>query len=193
MSGLTALQALCDKGELVPKENVVINGASGGVGHFAVQIACALGAQVTAVTSARNLDFVRGLGAHEAIDYEEEDFAGRDDAWDIIFDAVGQRTYPDCEPSLSREGGIYLTTLGGPRLMIWIGVTALGGIFGQRKRARLVLCKYKAEDLTFLSRLVEQGKLRPMIQEVFPLEEIRKAHDLSETGHVRGKIVVRVD
>ncbi len=191
-SGLTALQALCDKGGLVPKENVVINGASGGVGHFAVQIARALGAQATAVTSARNLDFVRGLGAQEAIDYEEEDFAGRDDAWDVIFDAVGRRTYPDCEPSLSREGGIYVTTLGGPRLMIWIGLTTLGGLFGQRKRARLVLVKYRAEDLAFLARLVEQRKLRPVIQEVFPLEEIRKAHDLSEAGHVRGKIVVRV-
>ncbi len=192
MSSLTALQALCDKGELAPKEKVVINGASGGVGHFAVQIARAMGAQVTGVTSAKNLDFVRGLGAHEVIDYEEEDFAGPDDAWDIIFDAVGQRTYTDCEPSLSREGGVYVTTLGGPRLTIWIGVTTLGGLLGQRKRARLVLYKYKAEDLIFLSRLVEQGKLRPVIQEVFPLEEIRKAHDLSETGHVRGKVVVRV-
>ena len=192
MAALTALQALRDKGELAPGEKVLVNGASGGVGHFAVQIAAAVGARVTAVTSAGNLEFVRSLGAHEVIDYEEEDFAGRDEAWDVIFDAVGNRTYADCEPVLSRDGGIYVSTLGGPKLMIWIGLTALGGLFGQRKRARLVLCKYKAEDLALLARLVEQRKLRPAIQEVFPLEAIRKAQDLSESGHVRGKIVVQV-
>jgi NADPH:quinone reductase-like Zn-dependent oxidoreductase len=192
MAALTALQALRDKGELVAGEDVVVNGASGGVGHFAVQIARALGARVTAATSAKNLEFVRGLGAHEVIDYEEEDFAGRDQTWDVIFDAVAKYTYPDCEPVLARDGGIFVTTLGGPRLMIWIGVTALGGLFGQRKRARLVIIKYRAEGLAFLARLVEQGKLRPEIQKVFALEEIREAHELSETGHVRGKVVVTV-
>jgi NADPH:quinone reductase-like Zn-dependent oxidoreductase len=193
MAALTALQALRDKGELVAGEDVLINGASGGVGHFAVQIAAAMGARVTAVTSAKNLEFVRGLGAHEAIDYEEEDFTGRDRTWDVIFDAVGNYTYTDCEPVLARDGGIYVTTLGGPKLMIWIGLTTLGGLFGQRKRARLVVCKYRAEELAVLARLTEQRKLRPVIQEVFPLEEIRKAHELSESGHVRGKIVLRVE
>jgi len=192
MAGLTALQALRDKGELGSGEKAVINGASGGVGHLGVQIASALGARVTAVTGSVNLDFVRSLGADEAIDYDEEDFTGRDETWDVIFDAVGSRTYADCEPVLSRDGGVYVSTLGGPKLMIWIGLTTLGALFGQRKRARLVLCKFKAEDLAFLARLAEQRKLRPVIQEVFPLEEIGKAHDLSESGHVRGKIVVRV-
>jgi NADPH:quinone reductase-like Zn-dependent oxidoreductase len=192
MAALTALQALRDKGELVGGERALINGASGGVGHFGVQIAVALHAHVTGVTSARNLDFVRGLGAHEVIDYEEEDFTGRDETWAVIFDAVGKLAYTDCEVALSREGGIYVTTLGGPKLMIWIGLTTLGSLFGQRKRARLVLCKYRSEDLAVLARWIEQRKLRPVIQEVFPLEEIRKAHDLSEEGHVRGKIVVRV-
>lgn len=192
MSALTSLQALRDKGELVAGEDVLINGASGGVGHFAIQIARALGARVTAVTSAKNFEFVRGLGAHEVIDYEEEDFTGRDQTWDVIFDAVANRTYTDCEPVLARDGGIYITTLGGPKLMIWIGLTTLGGLFGQRKRARFVMVKYKAEDLAFLARLVEQRRLRPEIQEVFELEKIREAHELSEGGHVRGKVVVRV-
>jgi len=192
MAALTALQALRDKGELVAEEDVLVNGASGGVGHVAVQIAAALGAHVTAVTSAKNLDFVRSLGADEVIDYEEEDFAGREQTWDVIFDAVATHTYADCEPVLARDGGIYVTTLGGPKLMISIGLTTLGGLFGQRKRARLVLGKYRAEDLAVLARLVEQRKLRPEIQEVFPLTEIRKAHEVSEMGHVRGKIVVRV-
>lgn len=192
MAGLTGLQALRDKGELAAGEKALVNGASGGVGHAAVQIAFALGARVTAVTSRRNLDFVRRLGAHEVIDYEEEDFAGRDEAWDVVFDAVANHTYPDCEPVLSRDGGIYVTTLGGPRLMAWIALTSLGGLFGQRKRARLVMVKSKAEDLAFLALLAAQGRLRPEIQEIFPLEEIRKAHELSEAGHVRGKVVVRV-
>ncbi|HEV2856426.1 MAG TPA: NAD(P)-dependent alcohol dehydrogenase [Thermoanaerobaculia bacterium] len=192
MAGLTALQALRDKGELAAGEKALVNGASGGVGHLAVQIAFALGARVTAVTSRRNLDFVRGLGAHELIDYEEEDFAGRDESWDVVFDAVANHTYADCEPILSRDGGIYVTTLGGPRLMVWIGLTSLGGLFGQRKRARLIVMKYRAEDLTVLAHWAGQGRLRPEIQEVFPVEEIRKAHELSESGHVRGKVVVRV-
>ena len=192
MAALTALQALRDKGELAAGEKVLVNGASGGVGHFAVQIAAALGARVTAVASAKSFDFVRSLGADEVIDYEEEDFAGREQTWDVIFDAVSNHTYADCEPVLVRDGGIYVATLGGPKLMIWIALTELGGLFGQRKRARLILGKYRAEDLAVLTRLIEQRKLRPEIQEVFPLEEIRKAHELSESGHVRGKIVVRV-
>ncbi len=192
MAGLTALQALRDKGELAAGERVLVNGAAGGVGHFAVQIAFALGAHVTAVTSRGNLGFVRSLGAHEVIDYEEEDFAGRDETWDVVFDAVNSQTYADCEPVLSPDGGIYIATLGGPRLMIWLGLTSLGGLFGQRRRARLVMVKHRADDLAFLARLVSQGRLRPEIQEVFSLEEIREAHDLSESGHVRGKVVVRV-
>lgn len=192
MAGLTALQALRDKGELSAGERVLVNGAAGGVGHFAVQIAFALGAHVTAVTSRGNLDFVRGLGAREVIDYEEEDFAGRDETWDVVFDAVTSHRYPDCEPVLSPDGGIYVATLGGPRLMIWIGLTSLGGLFGQGRRARLVMVKHRADDLAFLARLVSQGRLRPEIQKVVPLEEIREAHDLSESGHVRGKVVVRV-
>jgi NADPH:quinone reductase-like Zn-dependent oxidoreductase len=192
VTGLTALQALRDKGELVSGERVLINGAAGGVGHLAVQIAFALGARVTGVASRRNLDFVRSLGAHEAIDYEEEDFAGRDDAWDIVFDAVGNRSYQDCEPSLSREGGIYVTTLVGPRPFLNAVFTGLAGLFGQKKRARWIVAKPKAEDLAALNRLVDQGRLRPEIQEVFPLEKVHQAHDLSETGRVRGKLVVRV-
>ena len=192
MAALTALQALRDKGELAAGEKVLVNGASGGVGHFAVQIAAALGARVTAVASAKSFDFVRSLGADEVIDYEEENFAGREQTWDVIFDAVSNHTYADCEAVLARDGGIYVATLGGPKLMISIGLTALGGLFGQRRRARLILGKYRAEDLAVLARMVEQRKLRPEIQEVFPLEEIRKAHELSESGHVRGKIVARI-
>ncbi|HEX9943248.1 MAG TPA: NAD(P)-dependent alcohol dehydrogenase [Thermoanaerobaculia bacterium] len=192
VAGVTALQALRDKGELVAGERVLVNGASGGVGHLAVQIAFTLRAHVTAVTSRRNLEFVRGLGAHEVIDYEEEDFTGRDETWDVILDTVGNSSYRDCEPVLARDGGIYVSTVASARLFIAIPLTTLSGLLGPKKRARTIVAKPKAEDLAVLARLAEQGRLRPEIQEVLALEEIRKAHDLSEAGHVRGKIVVRV-
>jgi len=193
VAAMTALQALRDKGELAAGERVVINGAAGGVGHLAVQLAAALGAKVAGVASHQNLDFVRSLGAQEAIDYEEEDFAGRDGAWDVIFDAVGNRSYQDCEPSLSSDGGIYVTTAVGPRPFLNALFTGLSGLFGQKKRARWIVAKQTTEDLTLLAHLVDQGRVRPVIQEIFPLEEVGKAHDLSETGRVRGKLVVRVD
>ncbi|HEY4596475.1 MAG TPA: NAD(P)-dependent alcohol dehydrogenase [Thermoanaerobaculia bacterium] len=193
VAGLTALQALRDKGELVAGETVVINGASGGVGHLAVQIGVTVGARVTGTASHGNLDFVRSLGAQEAIDYEEEDFAGRDDAWDVIFDVAGTRSFQDCEPALSHGGGIYVTTEVGPRSFLNGLFTGLTGLFGQKKRARWITVRTKPEDLAFLARLAEQGRLRPEIHEVFPLSRIREAHDLSERGGVRGKIAVRVE
>src|SRR3954452_8663535 len=190
VAGQTALQALRDTGELVAGEKVLINGASGGVGHFAVQIAASLKARVTAVASGRNQDFLRRLGAGETIDYEEEDFAGRDEEWDVILDAAGIRQYADCEPALARDGGIYVTTLPGPKHFVWIGLTGLGGLFGQPKRAHAVFLKHRAEDLEVLARMAAQGKLRPYLAEVYPLERIAAPQDHSETGHVRGKVVV---
>jgi NADPH:quinone reductase-like Zn-dependent oxidoreductase len=178
---------------LAAGERALINGASGGVGHLAVQIAAAVGARVTGVSSGRNLDFVRSLGAAEAIDYEEEDFAGRDDAWDVIFDAVGTRSYQECEPSLAHEGGIYVTTAVGPRPFLNAAFTSFGGLFGQKKRARWITAKQTAGDLALLARMVDQGRVRPAIQEVFPLERIREAHALGETGRTRGKIVIQLD
>ncbi len=192
VAGVTALQALRDKGKLAAGETVVINGASGGVGHLAVQIAITVGAKVTGVASRQSLDFVRSLGALEAIDYEEEDFAGRDDAWDVVFDAAGTRTYQDCEPSLSRNGGIYVTTQVGPRSFLNGIFTGVAGLFGQKKRARWMTVKPVAADLAFLARLVEQGRLRPEIEEIFPLDRIREAHDRGERGGVKGKIVIRM-
>jgi NADPH:quinone reductase-like Zn-dependent oxidoreductase len=191
-AGLAALQALRDKGELAAGERVVINGASGGVGHLAVQIARALGGRVTGVASARNLGFLRDLGAERTLDYEEEDFTAEDDAWEVVFDAAGNRSYRDVEPSLVGDGGIYVTTKVGPDIFGWVAVTTVGGLLGQRKRARLVTVKYRAEDLVHLARLADTGRLRPHLAETFSLDKIRQAHEASETGHVRGKIAVQV-
>jgi NADPH:quinone reductase-like Zn-dependent oxidoreductase len=190
VAGLTALQGLRDKGELAKGERAVINGAAGGVGHFAVQIAVAMGAAVAGVASRGNLDFVRSLGATEAIDYEEEDFAGRDDAWDVILDAVGNRSYQDCEPSLASDGGIYVTTQPGPRPFLNALFTGVGGLLGQKKRARWISVNHFADDLALLAHLVDQGRVRPDIQQVFALEQAGAAHDLSATGRVRGKLVL---
>jgi NADPH:quinone reductase-like Zn-dependent oxidoreductase len=187
-----ALQSLRDKGEVVARERVLINGAAGGVGHFAVQIAVALGAVVTAVASGRNQEFLHELGAQETIDYEEEDFTGRDEEWDMILDAAARRQYSDCEPVLARDGGIYVTTLPGPKLLIWIALTTLSGLFGQKKRARTITVKHRAADLSILARMAEQEKLRPHLAAVYPLERIAAAQDHSESGHVRGKVVVYI-
>jgi NADPH:quinone reductase-like Zn-dependent oxidoreductase len=192
VAGLTALQGLRDHGELAAGEKVVINGASGGVGHLAVQIGAALGARVTGVTSAANLDFVLDLGADDAIDYEEEEFTALDETWDVVFDLVGNRSFRDCAEALSADGGIYVSTVASPRLFFSVAATTVGGLLGRGQRARLMRVRYRWEDLAVLARLVEQRKLRPAIQEVVPLAEIARAYDLSEAGHVRGKVVVRV-
>lgn len=192
VAGLTALQALRDKGELVAGEKAAIHGGSGGVGHLAIQIARAMGATVTASASGRNQQFLRDLGAHETVNYEEDFIDAEDDAWDVLFDAAGTLFYRDIEPSLADGGGIYVTTNAGPGAFLWSTLSSARGLFGHKKRARAVMVKYKAEDLTHLARLADQGRVRPEIQEVFPLEKLRQAHDLSEAGQVRGKLVVKV-
>lgn len=193
LAGLTALQGLRDRGELARGERVLVNGASGGVGHFAVQIARALGARVTGVACGASLDFVRGLGAEEAVDYEEESFTARDESWDLVFDAAGTESYADCERVLARDGGIYVSTLPSPGLAFWALATALRGAFdGGARRARGVSTRFRTADLEELARLAGRGRLAPEIADVVPLGSAGRAHDLAERGHVRGKVVLRV-
>jgi NADPH:quinone reductase-like Zn-dependent oxidoreductase len=193
LAGLTALQALRDRGEIAPGERLLVNGAAGGVGHFAVQIGAAFGVQVTGVASGRNQDLVRALGAERAIDYEEVDFTGEDEAYDVVFDAVGNRTFDDCTAVLAREGGIYVTTQAGLRDWVWIALTALGGLAGRGRRARFIRTRPSGKDLDVLGHLAQIGKLRPAVGRVYPLDEIQRALAASETGHARGKIVVRIE
>lgn len=192
LAGLTALQALRDAGGLrggrpatnVPRQ-VLVNGASGGVGTFAVQLARSFGAGVTAVCSSRNADLVRDLGAGEVIDYNEEDFARRVGAYDIIFDAVGNRNYAACRRALS-PNGVYVTTEPGPRGFLEQSLT----LPSSGKKARVVLVRNNARDLEFLLEMIEQGKVRPVIDGLYPLAEVSDAHAYSETKRARGKIVV---
>jgi NADPH:quinone reductase-like Zn-dependent oxidoreductase len=192
LAGLTALQALRDRGELSPGERLLVNGAAGGVGHFAVQLGAALGAEVTGVASGRNRDLVLALGASRMIDYAEIDFTGEDVLYDVIFDAVAKLSFDDCAPVLSPEGGVFMSTLPSPRLLAWVALTTLGRLAGRHRRARIVFAHPSGQDLDVLGHLADTGKLKPAVGRVYPLEEIRRAHEASESGHARGKIVVRI-
>ena len=187
-AALSALQALRDGARLRPGQRVALNGAGGGIGTFAIQVAKAAGARVTAVASARNQDLLRDLGADECLDYAREDFARREAAFDAVLDLVPNRSFPGCRRALA-PGGTYVTTLPGLGPFFWRALTALP-LFGGR-RCRALMLVPKRRDLEELARLVEEGKLRCVVGEVFPLEAIREAHVRMQSGHARGKIVVR--
>ncbi|HEX9187466.1 MAG TPA: NAD(P)-dependent alcohol dehydrogenase, partial [Vicinamibacteria bacterium] len=165
-----------------------LNGAGGGIGTFAIQIAKAAGARVTAVASARNQDLLRDLGADECLDYALADFARCAAAFDAILDLVPNRSFPSCRHALA-PGGTYLTTLPGPGPFLWRALTALP-LFGGR-RCRMLMLVPRRSDLEELVRLVEEGKLRSVVGDVFPLDAVREAHVRMQSGHARGKIVVR--
>lgn len=191
IAGLTALQSLRDKAGVEPGDRVLVNGASGGVGTFAVQIAAAMGCHVTGVASTRNLDFVRGLGAAAAIDYTRDDFTKQQARYDTIFDVVPNQSFGKCRHLLS-PGGAYITTVPGPATFIWGPLTRVGKWVGYRKRCYFILATPKGADLESLNKLIESGKLSPIIDRTYRLEEMRQAHRDSESGHTRGKIVVTV-
>lgn len=191
-SGCTALQALRDIGEVQSDERVLIHGASGGVGHFAVQIARILGAPVTATASAANLEFLRDLGAERAIDYRAVDFALEDEQYAVVFDVVGNRSFPQCVAVLSEDGGVYVTTQPGPGIFFWWAATGLRSRIGPKQRARWVLVRIRNTDLFDLASWADRGALRPSIEEVIPLAEVWRAHERIDDGHVRGKLVLEI-
>ncbi|MBP0000444.1 MAG: NAD(P)-dependent alcohol dehydrogenase [Cyanobacteria bacterium SID2] len=188
LAGLTAMQALLDLGELRPGCSVLVNGASGGVGEFAVQIAKTFSATVTGVCSEANLEIVRHLGADAVIDYTREDFTHQAARYDLVFDAVGKRTFTDCRRVLKPEG-IFVSTLPSPELLASIAQTLL--FSGQK--AKLILAQPKSRDLQALCELMEDGKVKSQIDRTYPLSEIAAAHNYSETGRAKGKIVLTVD
>ena len=185
MAGVTALQGLRHHGEVQPGQKVLINGASGGVGHFAVQIAKSYGAEVTGVTSTRNVDLVRSLGAHHVVDYTMTDFARSERRYDLILDTVGNRSVPDLRRALA-EGGKAAVT----------GFTSVGHLMGVSLRGGKVIAQVQAhattKDLEHLSELIEAGKVRPHIDRRYPFAEIPAAIAYLEQGHARGKVVVSV-
>ena len=143
---------------------------------------------MTAVASARNQDLLRDQGADECLDYAREDFTRREAAFDVVFDIVPNRSFPECRRALA-PGGTYVTALPGPGPFLWRALTALP-LFGGR-RCRALMLRPARRDLEELARIAEAGTLRPVVGEVFGLDAIREAHVRMQSGHARGKIVVR--
>ncbi|MEB3280635.1 MAG: NAD(P)-dependent alcohol dehydrogenase [Lyngbya sp.] len=188
VAGLTALQSLFDLGQIRPGQKVLINGASGGVGTYAVQIAKLMETEVTGVCSAANLERVKQLGADIVIDYTQVDFTQQGTQYDIILDAVGKQTFYNCEKVLKPDG-IYISTLPTPENILASVQTWL--FSGQA--AKLVLAKPNRRDLDALRDWIEAGKIQSVIDRVFSLSDIIEAHSYSETGRAVGKIVCVVE
>ncbi len=182
-----ALLFLRDYGHIKSGDKVLVNGASGGVGIFGVQLAKLFGAEVTGVSSTTNLEMVESLGADMVIDYTKEDFTRNGETYDIIFDAVGKRSFSQCKNSLS-QNGIYLSTVATvPLLLQMLWTSKLGG-----KKAKFGMPVYQPDDLDFLKDAIEAGKIRTVIDRTYPLSDIAEAHRYAEQGHVKGKIVITV-
>ncbi len=191
VAGGTALQALTDEAHVRRGQRVLITGAAGGVGHFAVQIARHLGAYVVAVCSARNVEFARSLGADEVIDYATQDFTRRDDRFDVVFDAACASTFADARRVL-RESGVYLNTGGDITSVVKTVAGAVLARLGSRQRAIPVSLKNGPAIWRRLLDLVRQGVVRAHIERTIDMEEVAGAFRAMETGHGRGKLVVRL-
>ena len=183
MAAVTALQALRHHGEIQSGEKVLINGASGGVGSFAVQIAKSYGAEVTGVSSTRNIELVRSLGADHVVDYTRTDFTRSGERYDLIHDAVGNRSVGDLRGALAEGGKAAVTGFSSMAKMM--GVSSRGG-----NDAAQVKAKVTRKDLEFLAELIEAGKVRPQIDRSLPFAEVPAAIAYVEAGHARGKVVV---
>jgi NADPH:quinone reductase-like Zn-dependent oxidoreductase len=193
-SALAALQGLRDTGKLEPGQKVLVNGASGGVGTFAVQIAKAFGAEVTGVTSTANLELVRSLGADRVIDYTREDFTRGGPKYDLIFDNVENRSLSDVRRALAPRGTLILnsgTGAKGPRMLARLIRPLLVSRFVAQNMRRFVSHPNGA-DLAVLKALIEDGKLRPVIDGTWPLSETPAALRHIADGHARGKVVIAV-
>jgi len=184
--GNTALHFL-RQGNIRSGQNILIYGASGSVGTFAVQLAKYFGAEVTGVCSTTNLELVKSLGADKVIDYTKEDFTKSGETFDVIFDAVGKSSFSGCMRSLKNEG-IYLQAVATPALSVrmrWASITSSKKIIGGTATP-------KTENLIYLKELVEAGKIRPVIDRRHPLEQIAEAHRYVEAGHKKGNVVITV-
>jgi NADPH:quinone reductase-like Zn-dependent oxidoreductase len=187
IGAISALQCLRDKGNIQSGQKVLINGASGSVGTFAVQLAKYFGAEVTGVCSTTNLELVKSLGADKVIDYTKEDFTKTGQTYDIIFDAVGKNSFSRCKSSL-KQRGIYISTVPTLPLLLQMLWTSMIG----SKKAKTMMMKPTTKDLIFLKDLIEAGKIKSVIDSTYPLEQTAEAHRYAEKGHAKGKVVITV-
>ncbi|MFG6100211.1 NAD(P)-dependent alcohol dehydrogenase [Leptothoe sp. ISB3NOV94-8A] len=189
VAGLTALQCLRDQGQIQSGQKVLINGASGGVGTFAIQIAKFFGAVVTGVCSTQNLDTVRALRANQVIDYTREDFTQTGQLYDLILDNVGNRSISDIKRIVS-PNGTYLLNAYAPTLMLQLMLQPGKSKTGGQTMRNTDITKANQSDLEFLTELLAADKIVPVIDRVYPLSEVADAIRYLETGHVRGKVVI---
>ena len=198
IAGITALQALRDKGKVQPGQKVLINGASGGVGTFAVQIAKSLGADVTGVCSTRNVDLVKSLGADHVIDYTKEDFTKSAERYDVMLDNVGNHSLSECKGVLTPTGKYVLIGGGGATdqgFLGGLGKALWAMVFSKfvNQQMGMMMADANHNDLTILADMMQSGKLKPVIDRTYKLEQVPDAIRYVEQGHARGKVVITVE
>jgi NADPH:quinone reductase-like Zn-dependent oxidoreductase len=197
VAGLTALQGLRDKAQLQPGQKVLINGAAGGVGTFAVQIAKTLGAEVTGVCSTRNVELLRSIGADSVIDYTREDFTSNGKQYDVIFDLVANHSFVERRRGLTPKG-IYIGAG-----MVGLDLSAIGLLVRQvpelikwrfvSQKSVSLLAKLDPKDLDIIAALIAEGKVKPVIDRRYRLSEAPAAVSYLEEGHARGKVIIEID
>jgi len=199
VAAITALQGLRDKGQIQAGQKVLINGASGGVGTFAVQIAKAFGAEVTGVCSTRNVDLVRSIGADHVIDYTKEDFSKTDQRYDLIYDLIGNHSFSERRRILNPNGICVMAGIGGAGWHDGFATRLLGEL-NSYLRSRFVsqkfiayIAQFNKKDMMVLADLMQSGKVTPVIDRTYKLKETTDALRYLEQGHARGKVVVTVE
>jgi len=192
LCSLTAWQALVDKAEIKPGMKVLVIGASGGVGSYGVQIAKALGGDVTAVCSDKNAALVTDIGAMKVIDYHQQDFLKEGSHYDIIFDTIGRHDLNKCAPILN-NGGTYVSTIPSPKNLKSMAVTNLKSLFLKTtKKSTVVMVKSNSRDLAEVAKLITAGSVKSIIDQIFPLQQTSQAHDYSRSLRAKGKIILEI-
>src|SRR5262245_30806354 len=198
IAGITALQGVRDQGKVQPGQKVLINGASGGVGTFAVQIAKSFGADVTGVCSSRNVDLVKSLGADHVIDYTKEDFTKSGERYDVMLDNVGNHSLSECRRVLTPKGKYVLIGGGGASeqgFLGGLGKALWAMVFSKfvAQQMGMMMADANHNDLAVLADMMQSGKLKPVIDRTYKLEQLPDAIRYVEQGHARGKVVITVD
>jgi NADPH:quinone reductase-like Zn-dependent oxidoreductase len=192
LCSLTAWQALVHNAGMKKGMKVLIVGASGGVGSFGVQIAIALGGEVTGVCSQKNAALVTGLGATKVIDYQQQDFLKSEEHYDIIFDTIGRHDRSKCSP-IMKPGGTYVSTVPSPKNIKAMVATKIQSLFYKAcKKATVVTVKSSGRDLEDVAKLISDGSVKPVIDQIFPLQQANQAHDHSRSLRAKGKIILEI-
>jgi NADPH:quinone reductase-like Zn-dependent oxidoreductase len=193
VAAISALQGLRDKGQIQPGQKVLINGASGGVGTFALQLAKYFGTEVTGVCSSKNLDLVRSIGADKIIDYTKQDFTNNSEKYDLIIDNVANRSVAELKRALNPNGVCVIVGFSSlTRMFQHMLLGPLVSMIGNKKIVGLGTAKLNRKDLNFLRELLESGKIKPVIDRRYSLSEVPEAIRYIEEGHARGKVVITI-